>query len=120
MEVYVDDMLVKSTKEDNHLNNLWKTFYTLHLYDMKLNPNKCVFGVALGIFLGFMVSQRGVEANPDEVRAVIEMAIPKSAKEVQSLNVKVATLNKFVSRATNKCLPFFKELRKAFEWTDEC
>ena len=67
-----------------------------------------------------MVSQRGVEANPDKVWAVIEMAPPKSAKEVQSLNGKVATLIRFVSRATDKCLPFFKELRKAFEWIDEC
>ena len=67
-----------------------------------------------------MVSQHGVEANPDKVWAVIEMAPPKSAKEVQSLNGKVATLNRFVSRATDKCLPFFKELRKAFEWIDEC
>ena len=61
-----------------------------------------------------------MEANPYKVWAVIEMAPPKSAKEVQSLNGKVATLNRFVSRATDKCLPFFKELRKAFEWIDEC
>ena len=67
-----------------------------------------------------MVSQRGVEANPDKFWAVIEMAPPKSAKEVQSLNGKVATLNRFVSKVTDKCLPFFKELRKAFEWIDEC
>ena len=67
-----------------------------------------------------MVSQRGVEANPDKVWAAIEMAPPKSAKEVQSLNGKVATLNRFVSMVTDKCLLFFKELRKAFEWIDEC
>ena len=103
MEVYVDDMLVKSAKEVNHLDDLRETFYTLCLYDMKLNPNKCVFGVALRIFLGFMVSQRGVGANPNKFQVVIEMAPLKSAKEVQSLNGKVATLNRFISRATDKC-----------------
>ena len=87
---------------------------------MKLNPSKCVFGVALGKFLGFMVSQRSVEANPDKVQAIMEMAPPKNIKEVQSLNSRVVALNRFVSRATDKCLPFFKILRKAFEWTDEC
>ncbi|XP_075640510.1 uncharacterized protein LOC142612284 [Castanea sativa] len=67
-----------------------------------------------------MVSQRGVEANPDKVRAIIEMALLKKVKEVQSLNGRVAALNRFVSRATGKCLPFFKVLRKAFEWTNKC
>ena len=66
---------------------------------MKLNSSKCVFGVALRKFLGFMVSQCGVEANPDKVRAIMEIAPPK---------------------ATDKCLPFFKVLRKVFEWIDEC
>jgi len=60
VEVYVDDMLVKSTKEDRRLDDLWETFETLRLYDMKLNPSKCVFGVLSGKFLGFMVSQRCV------------------------------------------------------------
>ena len=82
---------------------------------MKLNLSKCVFGVASGKFLGFMVLQCGVEANPDKVRAIMEMAPPKNIKEVQSLNNRVASLNRFVSRATDKCLPFFKILRKVFE-----
>ena len=67
-----------------------------------------------------MVSQRGIEANPDKIRAIIEMAPPRNVKEVQSLNGKVAALNRFVSRATDKCLPFFRTLKKSFEWTDEC
>ena len=65
--VYVDDMLIKSTREASHLDDPRETFDTLHLYNMKLNPNKCVFSVASGKFLGFMVSQRGVEANPNKV-----------------------------------------------------
>ena len=87
---------------------------------MKLNPGKCAFGVMAGKFLGFMVSQRGIEANPDKIQAIMEMKPPKNMKEVQSLNGKVAALNRFVSRATDKCLPFFCTLKKSFEWTDKC
>ena len=67
-----------------------------------------------------MVSQRGIGANPDKIKAIVEMAPPKNVKEVQSLNGKVATLNRFVSRAMHKCLPFFCTLKKSFEWTAEC
>ena len=118
-EVYVDDMLVKSKEEDHHLNDLKETFETLCLYGMKLNPSKCVFEVSSGKFLGFMISQRGVKANPDKIQANLEMSPLKNVKEVQSLNRRVATLNRFVSQVTNKCLPFFKILKRAFKWTDE-
>ena len=87
---------------------------------MKLNPSKCVFGVASGKFLGFMVSQRGIGANPEKVQAIINMVLPKTIKEVQKLTGRIAALNRFVSRATDKCLPFFKTLKQAFAWTDEC
>ena len=82
MEVYVDDMLVKSREELAHLDDLKETFTTLKQYQMKLNPAKCIFGVASGKFLGFMVSQRGIEANPKKVQAIINMASPKTVKEV--------------------------------------
>ena len=82
MEVYVDDMLVKSREELAHLDDLKETFTTLKQYQMKLNPAKCIFGVASGKFLGFMVSQRGIEANPEKVQAIINMASPKTVKEV--------------------------------------
>uniref|UniRef100_A0A2N9FUY0 Uncharacterized protein n=1 Tax=Fagus sylvatica TaxID=28930 RepID=A0A2N9FUY0_FAGSY len=120
VEVYVDDMLVKSKKDDDHLADLKETFQALRRYNMKLNPAKCVFGVSSGKFLGFMVSQRGIEANPDKIKAILEMTPPKTVKEVQSLTGKAAALNRFVSRSTDKCLPFFKILRKAFQWTEEC
>ena len=87
---------------------------------MKLNPSKCSFGVTTGKFLEFMVSQRGIEVNPNKIRAIMEMAPPRSTKEEQSLNDKVAALNRFVSRATDKCLPFFHTLKKSFEWKNEC
>ena len=82
MEVYVDDMLVKSKEEITHLDDLKETFAMLRQYQMKLNPSKCVFGVASGKFLGFMVSQKGIEANPEKVRAILDMASPKTFKEV--------------------------------------
>ena len=120
VQVYVDDMLVKSLCENNHLDDFQETFDTLRSYNMKLNPSKCVFGVTNGKFLGFTVSQRGIEVNPEKVQAIIELRSPKTVKEVQSLNGKIAALNRFVSKAMNKCLPFFRTLRKSFEWTDEC
>uniref|UniRef100_A0A2N9FPR8 Integrase catalytic domain-containing protein n=1 Tax=Fagus sylvatica TaxID=28930 RepID=A0A2N9FPR8_FAGSY len=94
VEVYVDDMLVKSKEEDGHLDDLRETF-----------PN---------------APQRGIEANPDKIKAILEMQPPKNTKEVQRLTGRIAALNRFMSRSTDKCLPFFKTLKKAFEWTDEC
>ena len=120
MEVYVDDMLVKSKEELTHLDDLRETFATLKQYQMKLNPSKCVFGVASGKFLGFMVSQRGIETNLEKFQAIINMASPKTVKEVQKLTGKIAAINRFVSRETDKCLPFFKTLKQAFVWKDEC
>ena len=84
---------------------------------MKLNPSKCAFGVTIGKFLRFMVFQRSIEVNPNKIQAIMEMAPPRNTKEMQCLNGKVAALNRFVSRATNKCLPFFRTLKKSFEWT---
>ena len=115
IQVYVDDMLVKSVRENDHLSDLQETFNTLRSYNMKLNPSKCVFRMTAGKFLGFMVSQRGIEVNPEKVRAIIELEPPKTVKAVQSLNGKVAALNRFVSKATDKCLPFFRVLRKSFD-----
>ena len=97
------------------MDNLQETFNSLKRYNMKLNLSKCAFKVSSGKFLGFMVSQRGIEANPDKIQAILSMEPSKNVKEVQSLIGRVAALNKFVSKATNKCLPFFNVLRKTFE-----
>ena len=113
-------MLVKSKEELAHLDDLKETFATLKTHKMRLNPSKCVFGVASGKFLGFMVSQRGIEANPEKVRAIIDMTSPRTVKEVQKLTGRIAALNRFVSRATDKCLPFFRTLKQAFASTDKC
>ena len=120
MEVYVKGMLVKSKEELAHLDDLKEMFAILKQYQMKLNPSKCAFGVVSGKFLGFMVSQRGIEANPKKEKAILNMMSPKTVKEVQKLTGRIATLNRFVSRATDKFLPFFKTLKQAFAWIDEC
>ena len=113
-------MLVKSRREEDHLKDLRETFNTLRFYNVKLNPGKCAFRVTVEKFLGFMVSQRWIEANSDKIRVIIEMAPPRNVREVQSFNGKIAALNRSVSRATDKCLSFFRTLKKSFEWTAEC
>ncbi|XP_012846973.1 PREDICTED: uncharacterized protein LOC105966948 [Erythranthe guttata] len=122
MEVYIDDMLVKSAKAENHLKDLEECFAILREYKMKLNPSKCSFGLKSGKFLGYMISQRGIEANPAKIDALINMAQPKSIKNVQQLNGCLAALNRFISRSADKGLPFFRVLRegKNFKWTEEC
>ena len=82
VQVYVDDMLVKNQREEDHLEDLRETFDTLRSYNMKLNLGKCAFEMTVGKFLRFMVSQRGIEANPDKIRAIMEMAPPRNVKEV--------------------------------------
>ena len=120
VQVYVDEMLVKSLREKDHLDDLRETFNTLRSYNMKLNSNKCAFSVTARKFLGFMVSQKGIEVNPEKIRAKVELQPPRMVKEVQSLNGKIAALNRFVLRATDRCLPFFRTLKRSFEWTAEC
>ncbi|KAG1330379.1 putative mitochondrial protein [Cocos nucifera] len=122
MKVYVDDMLVKSRASTNHLADLKETFNALRKHKMRLNPTKCAFGVTSEKFLRFMVSRRGIEANPEKIRAIWEMTAPKTIKKVQRLTGKVASLNRFVSRSTERCTPFFQVFRrpKDFCWTVEC
>ncbi|XP_063942737.1 uncharacterized protein LOC135150384 [Daucus carota subsp. sativus] len=121
MEVYVDDMLVKSLNKADHLEHLREAFEVLRTHKMMLNPAKCAFGVGSGKFLGLMVSKRGIEANPDKIKAILDMEPPKSIKDVQKLTGRIAALGRFISKSGDKCLPFFKALKKVkdFEWTSE-
>ena len=80
MQVYVDDMLVKSLCKEDYLDALRETFNTLQSYNMKLNPNKCAFGVTAGKFLGFMVFERGIEVNPEKIRAIVELEPPMTVR----------------------------------------
>jgi dsDNA-binding SOS-regulon protein len=121
VEVYVDDIVVKSRQKDTFLRDLEDIFASLRRYHMMLNPEKCVFGVAAGKLLGFLVSHRGIEANPEKIQAIERMQPPTHIKEVQKLTGSMAALSRFISRLGERTLPFFKLLRKnnPFEWTDE-
>ena len=103
MEVYIDDMLVKSTTADLHIAHLSEAFMILRNYNMKLNPAKCAFGVSAGKFLGFVVNHGGIEANPDKIKALLDMPSPSGIKEVQRLTGRIAALSRFISKASDKC-----------------
>ena len=113
-------MLVKSTAAKSHIVQLSEVFQILRNYNMKLNPAKCAFGVSVGKFLGFIVNRRGFEAIPDKIKAVLNMPSPSGIKEVQCLTGRIATLTRFISRASDKCQPFFQVLKKAFQWDMKC
>ncbi|CAA7052868.1 unnamed protein product [Microthlaspi erraticum] len=122
MEVYIDDMLVKSSRETDHVAQLRVCFSILNKYGMKLNPTKCTFGVPSGEFLGYLVTERGIEANPKQISALLDMPSPENTREVQRLTGRIAALNRFISRSTDKCLPFYQLLRgnKKFLWDEKC
>ena len=100
MEVYIDDMVVKSKKAEDHLHDLEEAFRILDEYNMKLNPTKCHFGVKAGKFLGYMVTKRGIEANPEQIKVVINLKAPSSVKDIQRLTGRIAALNRFFSRSS--------------------
>ena len=98
MEVYIDDMLVKSLRDSDHVTHLEECFGILNKYQMKINPSKCTFGVSFRKFLGYMVTQRGIEANPDQIQALRNLPSPRNKREIQRLTGRVAALSRFISR----------------------
>ncbi|KAL0458023.1 UNVERIFIED_CONTAM: Retrovirus-related Pol polyprotein from transposon opus [Sesamum latifolium] len=119
IEVYIDDKLVKAWKSRT-TSKTWKSaFKFLETFGMKLNPAKRTFGWGRGKFLGCMIFERGIEANPEKINAIMDMS-PRSIKEVEKLAERLATLNRFISRSVDKGLPFFKILRSIakFEWNE--
>ena len=122
MEVYIDDMLVKSKQRPNHATHLQQAFDLLRKYGMKLNPLKCAFGVSAGRFLGFMVTQREIETNLAQLKAILQSPVPSFKKEIQQLTGRLAALGRFISRFTDWLKPFFTTLRGASraEWNEEC
>ncbi|XP_068466383.1 uncharacterized protein [Phaseolus vulgaris] len=119
---YVDDMVVASQGRTQHVTELEELFVTISKYHLKLNPEKCVFGVEAGKFLGFMLTEWGIEANPDKCPAIVAMRSPTSVKEVQQLTGRMAALSRFVSAGGQKGHPYFQCLKRnsRFAWTDEC
>ncbi|GJV31330.1 reverse transcriptase domain-containing protein [Tanacetum coccineum] len=118
LEVYVDDLVIKSRTEDEIVRDIEETFKTLRKINMKLNPKKCTFGVEEGMFLGYQVNTKGIKICPDKVDAVLSLQSPKCLKDVQKLNGKLASLNRFLAKSAEKSLPFFKTLKKCTKKSD--
>ena len=122
IEVYIDDMAVKSKMVSEHIGHLTNIFKILRGHKLHLNASKCSFGVGSGKFLDYMVTHQGIEINPDQVKAINNLQPPRNPKEIQKLTGMTAVLNRFISRSTDRCRPFFMLMNKwkGFKWTEEC
>ena len=122
IEIYIDNMVVKSKVVLEHLGDLGIIFEILRKYKLHLNASKCAFGVGSGNFLSYMVTHKGIEVNPDQIKAINNLQSPRNPKEVQKLTGMAAALNRFISRSADRCRPFFLLINKwkGFEWTEEC
>ena len=112
IEVYIDDMIIKSKEVSDYVDDLGNIFGTLREHKLRLNASKCSFGVGSGKFLGYMVTHRGIEVNPDQVKAINNLHPPRNPKEVQKLTRMTAALNRFISRSADRCRPFFLLMNK--------
>jgi hypothetical protein len=121
IEVYVDDIIIRMAKADSLLDNLWETFANLDHYSIKLNPKKCSFRVPTSQLLGYLISERGIEGNPEKIHAIINMQPPKTLRHVKQLTGRLAALSRFISKLGEKALPFYQLLQKtgSFTWTEE-
>ena len=109
---YVDDMVIKSKKREDHTKDLQETFANLKKANLKLNPKKCTFGVQKGKILGCIVSAQGINPNPKKLAAILNTEVPKNIKDVQKLTGRLASLNRFISKSTKRSLPIFQALKK--------
>jgi hypothetical protein len=122
ISAYVDDFVVPRKKCEDHIQDLRETFANLWKHGLKLNPEKCVFGVWRGKLLRCMITERGIEPNPEKIEAIRRMKPPTTMKRgVQKLTGRLSSLNRFISRSAEKSLPFFKLLKgsKNFQWGPE-
>ncbi|GKB14747.1 reverse transcriptase domain-containing protein [Tanacetum coccineum] len=124
LEAYVDDMVIKSKTEPEMIKDVKETLLTLKKVNMKLNPKKCSFGMEEGKFLGYIVTSEGIRANPEKAKAIVNMPSPSNLKKMQRLSGKLADLNKFLSKAAEKAIPYLDTLKKCtnkkdFHWTTE-
>ena len=122
MKMYIDDMVVKSKQESQHIKDLQGTFEVLRQHKLRLNAEKCVFGVGAGKFLSYLITNRGIEINPDQINVVRCLNPPSNPKEVQKLTGMLAALNRFISKFADRCRPFYQLLKKwkRFQWDEEC
>ncbi|XP_021839912.2 uncharacterized protein [Spinacia oleracea] len=122
VEVYVDAMIVKSHDRGNHVEELKSFFDRIRKYNLRLNPQKCMFGVTSGKLLGFVVSQDGIKVDSDKVKAIQELPPPKTEKEIRGFLGRIQYISRFISQLTTRCEPIFKLLKKNVpkKWNDEC
>ena len=122
VEVYVDDVIIKSKTRVDHVYDLRKFFERLRKYNLKLNPAKCAFGVPSGKLLGFIISRRGIELDPAKVKSIQELPPPKNKTEVMSFLGRLNYISRFIAQLSTTCEPIFKLLKKdvAIQWIDEC
>ena len=120
IEIYVDDMMVKSKVVFEHLGDLGGTFNVLRKHKLRLNAFKCSFGAGSGKFLGHMVTHRGIDLKPDQIKAINDLKPPRNAKEVQKLTGMITALNRFISRSADRCKPFYPLINKwkGFKWSE--
>ena len=121
VEVYVNNMIVKYKEREVHIVNLRKFFERIKEYKMRLNPQKCTFGVTAGKLLGFLVSDRGMEVDPSKIKAILEIPPFKSKKEIKGFLGQLQYISRFIVKLTSTCELIFKLLRKnePHEWNDE-
>lgn len=107
VEVYIDNMVVKSRENQKHIDDLMEVFEILRQHKLCLNADMCAFSVGVGKFLGYMITHRGIEVNLDQMNAIERLKLPSNPKEVQKLTGMIAVLNRFWSKSTDKCRPFY-------------
>ena len=122
VEVYVDDMIVKSRGRSDHLAALERFFKRIRQFKLRLNPKKCTFGVTSGKLLGYMVSKRAIEVDLDKIRAILDIPAPRTEREVRGFLGRLQYINRFIARLTDICEPIFRLLRKSQPtvWGDQC
>ena len=121
VQVYVDDIVIKKKESRTLIDDLRETFANLRRFRIKLNPAKCTFGVPAGKLLGFLVSSRGIEANPKKIRAIESMKLPETIRDVQKFTGCLVSLSRFVSRLREKAMPLYQLMKKseAFRWSPQ-
>ena len=113
VEVYVNDMIVKSRDRLDHLSALERFFERIRQFRLRLNLKKCTFGVTSGKLLGYMVSERGIEVDPDKIRVILDMPTPRTEREVRGFLGRLQYISRFIARLTDICGPIFRLLRKS-------
>jgi hypothetical protein len=121
IEAYIDDIVVKSEKRGDLLEDLKETFDNLRKSKMMLNPKKCIFGMSSGKLLGYMVSSRGIDVNPKKVEAILNLQPPQTRKEIQKLVGMMTALSRFIFKLEERGMPFYRLLHKVdgFQWDDQ-